>query len=58
MTRRWTCSLLAPLACCMTLAAVLPSSTALGSEEPASESQRNHAYGSGGPISMPTQPQT
>ena len=40
MTRRWTCSLLAPLACCMALAAVLPSSTALAGEEPASESQR------------------
>lgn len=40
MTRRWTCSFLTPLACCMALAAVLPSSTALGSEEPAGESQR------------------
>ena len=40
MTRRWTCSLLTPLACCMALAAVLPSSTALGSEETSSESQR------------------
>ena len=35
MTRRWTCSLLTPLACCLTIAAALQSSPAMGGDEAA-----------------------
>ena len=35
MTPRWTCSLLTPLACCLTIAAALQSSPAMGGDEAA-----------------------
>jgi hypothetical protein len=39
MTPRWTCSLLAPLACCLTIAAALQSSPAMGGDEAVAATQ-------------------
>jgi hypothetical protein len=57
MTPRWTRSLLAPLACCLTLAAALPSSPAMGGDEAAAAAAASQAASGATPAATESQRQ-